>query len=396
MWFSRSRKHIILVDVGSTSVAIALLDLSTGKPQIALSERTMSGVSADTPYQARHDAAVKTARAAAHAFAPKVHAYLKRQKVGRPAQGVITFSSPWYLSKTSVVSIEKPAPFMFDKRSLGDIIEKEEREFERAAAEAAKSRFPGHDVHMIERAVMRAKLNGYETPDPFFKRARSAEFCIYMSAVPHPLLLAVDEVFRHECGLKHVTAHTFPFASFAGVKELFPHERGVFLVDAGGEATDVTLVRDGAIEMSESFPYGRNHVLRAIAASTGGTVESASSALNLLATGMLSDEEAARVKSAATAAADTWAERWQSARKVVEAGKEAVPRVFLTAKSDFAPFAMEALDRAGLQAFRAEDTVLSGRISYAPQSYRDPSLSLEAIMVTDMSKRTVENGISAV
>ena len=55
---------------------------------------------------------------------------------------------------------------------------------------------------------------------------------------------------------------TFPIVFYRSLNDLFPHERDYILIDAAGESTDVSEIRNGVIEHSYTFSHGKNELIR--------------------------------------------------------------------------------------------------------------------------------------
>jgi len=117
---------------------------------------------------------------------------------------------------------------------------------------------------ILEHKIMQIKLNGYETPMPFGKVAQDISVSVFISMIPrsvkHDLINLIAKNFHND----KVALHSFSFAVFDSVRGMDFDRNGFVFVDAERELTEVIAVKNGIIEESVSFPFGRNFLLRAL------------------------------------------------------------------------------------------------------------------------------------
>jgi hypothetical protein len=387
MLFRKSTSDLFLMcDIGSGSVALALVDAGETPAKVLLTTRQLAVFANAPTYIAKQALLIKTLDTLGKQFQASIRPILEKKKVRHMHDAHIVFSSPWYLSKTTVQSIHKETEFILDSRSLGQVIEDEEKKFEAEVSHSSNTRFSKRDIHMIEREIMRVLLNGYETDNPYFKKVKQVDFCLYMSIVPHDFLFGVDASLRSHFHVHTVQAHSFPLVCYESVAVMFPHETDLILIDAGGETTDVTIVRNNAIEASESFPYGRNEALKSIAKGLSVPCDVAASYLQMMHDGTLEKDIETSVQTQIDRVSSFWLERFQEVRGVIPDGK-ILKRIFLTAKDDFAPILTKALtEQAKCQVFSVNDELMKGHILYADMA-NDPSVLLGALMIAKRRKK---------
>lgn len=387
MFFKKNVSDVFLLcDVGSNSIGLALIDARMQKIKVLFSERTLANFSSVKTYIEKQALLTYTLQTSEKEFLHSIKPILDKLDISHLHDAYIVFSSPWYFSKTTMLCIEKDAEFMLDSHSLGQVIDDEEKKFENEIARSDNTRFSKRDIHMIDREIMRVLINGYETSNPYFKKVKKMEFCLYMSIVPHDFLSKVDELLRTHFHVNTVTAYSFPLVCYEAVLSMFPHEKNLILIDAGGETTDVTVVNNGAIEVSESFPYGRNEAVKSIAQGMRVPVDVATSYLQMMQEKTLEAQIEQILLKEIERVTLFWFERWLVIRNAMPQNSNS-KRIFLTAKDDFAPMLSKVLkEKGGYEVFSATDELLHNFIEHKEYAL-DPSVALEAVMLSKKRKK---------
>jgi hypothetical protein len=191
------------------------------------------------------------------------------------------FSSPWYISQTKILTIEKKAPTLVTKALIDDVIKQEEKAFTEALDHGTHSHIFEH-AEVIERGIIRTRLNGYDTVDPYNKKASNIETTFFMSFVSKDILEAVRKSVHNHFNYRHIYAYSFPLVAFKAISSANKGLDDFLLVDVRGEVTDVSLIKDGALLESISFPLGKGALLRAVSEATNSTVHIALSFIDMV------------------------------------------------------------------------------------------------------------------
>ncbi|MDO8493516.1 MAG: hypothetical protein Q7S19_03175 [bacterium] len=117
---------------------------------------------------------------------------------------------------------------------------------------------------VIEHKIMGVKLNGYETTNLKDRIANRLEISIFFTLAPADILNKIKKQISSSFHNEQVEFHSFSIAHFAILRDIFRAEQNFAFIDIGSEITDVSLVREGVIEKTTSFPLGKNTFIRSI------------------------------------------------------------------------------------------------------------------------------------
>ena len=259
--FGSKEGSAVVLDIESGSVGGALVQLSPGKaPRIIYSTRTPVAYQRELSAE-RLLAAVK---AATEIVAGRVAhtAAADAKKIGPIRSVVCVLSAPWYHAMTKTIVFEDTKPFRVSPELILNLIGKD------ASLHAAR-RGEGDATHIEERTIQ-IRLNGYETADPYGKEARKLEATVFLGFASEKVLASLTDSLWHFFHTQKILFHSFPLASFLSLRDLFPDEEHFLAVHVSGEVTEISIIREGHLQESLSFPIGRNSTIRMIEKATGG------------------------------------------------------------------------------------------------------------------------------
>ncbi len=200
---------------------------------------------------------------------------------------LVSFSSPWFLSKTKAIHLTNEREFVITSKFLNDILKNE--------TELLKNELKTNDAEVtyevIERSIVHSKINGYTLDTTIGKSTKNFDASLYMSVVEAPFIEKIFQTLHTHThlGKENILFNTFPLISFTVIRDLFTKEQNFLLMDVTGEVTDLTLVREDIIEKIVTIPSGRNYILRQIAKSLNISLEIADSSLKLYITKKLDE-----------------------------------------------------------------------------------------------------------
>lgn len=211
-----------------------------------------------------------------------------------------TFASPWFLSQTRIIRIEKKQPFTITDKILKKLIEDEAQSFLNENGLTHESK------EIIETKLISTKLNGYETAVPQGKKARDLEVAVYISIVSknvkHQVQAQVSSAF---VGVP-ISFHSFPVATFGLVRDIPQAPQHFLLIDVDGFVTDITIIKNGVALQTITVPYGANQFLKAIMKDQHSSFEMALSTLSLQGMGTLVNTTKKVIKSPLDEAQKKW------------------------------------------------------------------------------------------
>lgn len=303
-FFSRDKKHdrVLILHIGSGSVmgAIASIDGSA---------TTISATATSTIPIALHLTEEQFEKEMKMSLDHTLAA-LSKNKLPLPNRAIVYFASPWYASQVRVAKMSRPTPFVVSNAFMNDMIGKELKAFE-ADEIAAHKDTPGA-LRPINSKVTQVKLNGYTHQNPLGASAREIEFSLFVAVAPERILSSVEETISRHYHLP-VVFSSFLLASFTVARNFFPHESDFILADIGGEVTDVSIVREGGLFQSVSFPEGSNSILRKLSTGLGRSIPESLSLCHLSMEGSLEASMEGKCRSLLENAKHAWITSFQKA-----------------------------------------------------------------------------------
>ncbi len=175
--------------------------------------------------------------------------------------------------------------------------------------------------------IVGGTVDGYSLLNVIGKKTNKADLSVYMSWAEAPFIEAIEKsVHTHVAPHLNVIFHTFPFAVFSTIREIFPQTEKYIHFDVAGEITDVSIVRRNMIEKTVTYPSGKNVLIRAIAKSFGVPGDAARSLFHICIERRADASVVEKVTAAITEAEKEWSEYLDEVLEGVTVGK-----VFLTA-----------------------------------------------------------------
>ncbi|MBU3968789.1 hypothetical protein KJ991_01060 [Patescibacteria group bacterium] len=185
------------------------------------------------------------------------------------------FSSLWHISQIRVLINENRKDTKITKSLIEKMIEKESEIFETSTLKSSINISAENNVQIIEKKIMQIKLNGYETSEPYSKMAKTSEINFFISAVSKKVIEILEESFFRFFNNKTIQHHTFINTAFVTLRDLNPTINDYLFLDISGEVTEITIVKNGILFDSISFPFGKNSIVRKLSEVLGTNKEEA-------------------------------------------------------------------------------------------------------------------------
>lgn len=262
----------------------------------------------------------------------------KRKKISKI---LISFSSPWFLSKTKAIHLANDKEFVITKGFLDDLIKKEVDELETEL----KDEMENVELEIVEKSIIHSKINGYILNESIGKNTKKFDASLYLSVVGKNFIHKIfDNLHKHtHISFQKILFHTFPLVLFSVVRDNFTTNSSFLLMDVTGEITDITLVKDDMIEKTVSMPSGRNFILRQLSKKLSVTYEITESTLRLYSVGKLTEDMNSKVSEVLNEIEKEWAIYFENAILELAPDGKLPQEIFLTADNDMAHIFVEFL-----------------------------------------------------
>ncbi len=230
--FFRNEKHaksVVLIDIGANSVAGAYAQYVVDeKPILLYTCRASISMRKDEPHERAMLRALKTLCSALILEGAPI--LMRATGSGSADTILVSIDAPWQKTSVRTEHFERKTPFVFTKDMVA------------TALQRAGITVPGK--LLADESIIGTILNGYETRDPYGKKAHRAAVIILTSLIDEHIAVGIAALLR---GLYHATHILFIAGSslrYQAIRTVFPHERDALILDATGSLTSAALVRN--------------------------------------------------------------------------------------------------------------------------------------------------------
>ena len=386
MFLSHSKKEevVLVIDIGSDSVGGSLSLLSKDQaPKILYSFR--SAIVWHEPPEKGYfligitkalEHVIKNIAGRGLRFLPAGHHKIHRSH--------LVFSAPWYVSQTKVFKIEREQPVLVTQDFVDKLFKDEVDKFTNETQAAAHSQI-FQNLQVVERRIIRARLNGYEVADPFHKKAARIEVTFFVSLISKDILEATRKIIDGHFHIKHSEVSSFPLVAFNAFTSVMPKTQDFLIVDVRGEVTDISLVSNGALLDNVSFPQGKNGLVRTVADGLQQSFHTALSSLKIALHNNGTQASRDSVNKFAEAFKTVWLDSYNKTVQSSTANSCAQKTVFLIGDSDLEIFFENIFKEMGniAELHPLKKTDLKKYIDMS-SAFNDPFLALETIFVNQL------------
>lgn len=369
----------LLVDIGSASVGAALVKIRKEQaPQVVASVRE------DISFQEVLSSA-RFLLSMNKALDKVLNDLQKKTKTtGNPKHFFCTLSSPWFILKTRELGITKNEEFEVTERTLEKFIDDDILKLK----DELKTTLPPEDVKIIEKKIIRIKLNGYEIKNPYKQKTSQIEMMVTVGVSSGKVIQSIERKINNFFHAKSIHFGAFPVAAFSAIRDIFPTESSFLFLDITGEATDVSRVENDILACTVSFPRGKNFFIREISARLRTVHEEATTLFSMFLRGELDTARYADVSKIVEAAEVEWIERFEKAITLLAENGAPPRKIFFTTDAEISSRFLSLIPKAksGILAdaeFEVQyldQLIVSKFVSFDTEVIRDPFIVVEALL----------------
>lgn len=228
---------------------------------------------------------------------------LQKSAMVRPAKVYCVLSTPWSHGELRSISVKREAEFQFTEIFAQKLITEEISKFEKENS--------GNN-QIIDRKITKVALNGYTVKSPHGQKTRDAHLDVFLSISLSALIENLQDKI-HKTFKSKILFTSQMLADFIFTRGVLASAKDLIILNAGGEITEVAILKSGALSGTAFFPYGTNSIIRTMAQKLGKSIAETQSLLRLHADGSLNDDGGDEV----TEAVRFSIEMWQSGLKQI-------------------------------------------------------------------------------
>lgn len=312
-------------------------------------------------------------------------------KIGAPSKIFCVLSSPWYLSQTRIITLNKNTPFVFTNKLADSLLEKEIKIFQ----EENIKKYPGmgNAIRAIELKNVRTSLNGYETSEPIDKKAKEVEMTVFISMCEERVLKKIEDVVASCFHFNNIKFSSLAASLYAVVKDKYAKKDNFLLVDVGGEVTDISMIKRNTLKESISFPLGSSFLIRGVALGLKCPLDEARSMISLFRDGHAEKNIEKKISSILTQLKKEWLQKFQESLADLSHDISIPSTIFIATDKDFSEmfsevikteqFTQYTLAESKFEVLPLDTKLLHGIASFEDGIAREPFLIIDSVYVNN-------------
>lgn len=377
----KKNKLILVFDIGSSSVGGALfLTQESGIPKMIMVLRESIILQKTLDIDKFLSSTAKTLEI--------VVSKIYKVGLGKPDAIFCVLSSPWHVSQTRVIRLEKNAPFIFTSKLADSLIQKEIALFEEEYLDKyINAQSP---VRSIEFKNIKTILNGYESSSPLNQKAKELEMTIFISISGEQVLKKIEETIGKYFHFKDIKFSSFSLASFVVVRAI-THNEDFLLIDIGGEVTDISMTKKNILRESISFPLGCNFITRKVASLLNSPLSEARSLFSLFKAGHAVEFVTKKIGSTVGKLKTEWLTKFQASLANLSNDISIPSTIYMTVDKDEADFFCKIIETEQFNQYTLTESkfkvifldtdIFHGMVVFNGNIIRDPSLIIDSIYI---------------
>jgi hypothetical protein len=243
-------ESLVLIDISAGSVAGAYVHYKEGaKPMVLFTRRLPIEIKGEEPHER---AMLRALQILGEILVREGAPALARFAGSGSAHTVlVSVDAPWQKTNVRTEVLERKTPFTFTKAMVATAIEK------------TSVTVPGKIL--ADESIIGTILNGYETRQPYGKKAHRASIIVLTSLIDERVSASIVTELRSLFHTKNILSIASSSLRYQAMRIAFPHERSALILDAMGPLLSISLIRRRLLvavtEVAESIPIKETALL---------------------------------------------------------------------------------------------------------------------------------------
>lgn len=324
----------------------------------------------------------------------KVLTELHNLHLGTPRYISIFLRAPWYSAQVRHITSTRDKDFLVTHTLLSEMINKESALFESSAN--AKYQELHNTLEIIEEKTLSVELNGYPVNRPIGARVKSLALSFYISASPKMVLETIKESIRAVYPHRKTTFHSYLLSLYVLLRDFIGKEEDFIFLDIGAEISELSIIKNGVLAQSATFPLGIHNVVRALMSQYGISFEEAYSKMRMYSEEVLTLDEQKKISDILKSVNERWVSEFSNGLTTLMKNGTVPSVLYLStdeAISNWSKSVIEnevfhrytATDRA-FEVIPIETKLFTDHIRLGPNVTRDAFLAAEALYQANVSE----------
>lgn len=255
---SKKEKIVAIFDIGSGSVGGSFVNIRKDKnPLVLFSARNEIKHNRDLDDEEFLGSMVKALR--------KTAVDLLDKKIVSPDNIFCILSSPWYISENKITNFTRDRKFIFTSKMADKLLENEVTKIINSHNVKYSDPFNlSNSPDIIEKHILSVYLDGKNILKPIGKACSNVSMNLVLSFSTKSCISRIKESINSIFHNEKIDFLSFASATHLVLRDKYTRENSFIILDVAGEISDMSLIEDGAIVKTVSFPFGRKTILRFI------------------------------------------------------------------------------------------------------------------------------------
>ena len=287
--FSRSS---LLIDIGSHSLAVAHVKVRGGTVHLDGAKRTSF---------TKESLDLDTLRERVRSRLPKLLADAHK-KFGVPNEVVVVVNGAFTVAQTRSEWVKFDHEQEVKEETYVPLIQSAVTHFFKEVLDEERDEFTALDT-----SFLCARVNGYDTHEPFGQRATSVGATIHVAAIPRAFYKVIEESVAREFPEVPLSIHSATYALFRALNDIQESEQWMFLDTTGG-ILEAVFVENGILQNIISFPEGGDGLVERVGKEMGSEASKVRTDLSMLARSLHDEKQSFTLRQALARVVRTYAE----------------------------------------------------------------------------------------
>jgi hypothetical protein len=261
----------VLIDISSGSVGIAIVESDPQKqaPAVIYAERTSMRITKHGAEETENIRRIKETLFSSSLTVSQdgMKALLEHDPHARLTKMYVTCSTPWSYTTARSIYFENDEPMKVTSDVVSDLIKSAETEILTDTVDA--EHIKGDIFEIVERATIDYTINDYPIPDPIKLKGKSFGLTHVAGLIPSEIRESIEEIHEKFFPQTELKVHTYMFAMYCLLQDLFPDEPSLSVIDVTAETTELALVENTTLIENTFITSGSSSFIRDTMEKTG-------------------------------------------------------------------------------------------------------------------------------
>ena len=327
LW-SKSKKTVsqtyTVVDIGSSQIRVAIIEMTDDG--VAILGRGHASPESGTMYGGQISNLDNLISALEEAISQATN------RAGVTSEQVILgLGGAMVSSVTTMVQLNRPqAREKITNKEFNNILERISQtalvDAENVASE--EMALEKEELRLVNAAITSISLDGYAVATPIGFSGKEVQICLYSAFIAQQTLVVLQKIITDlDVDLTSLVSAPYALGEVVIAQAKKPQHAEGIIINIGSGSTSVTLVQNGSVVGSQSFPLAGQAITNHIAQSLGVSIQDAEKLKHDYAEGRVLEDQQKKIHPIVTGEVDLWLQGLTLALGQLQRGSDPLPQI---------------------------------------------------------------------